>query len=73
WVAAWDQRYSMKSMPDSIADWSKPLPPEQWATQSPALKQQSADLEKAFAQGQDFMTYFKANLSEAKAEESQNA
>ncbi|MGQ3852892.1 DUF6708 domain-containing protein [Pseudomonas capsici] len=73
WIAAWDQRYTMKALPDSIADWSKPLPPEQQATPSPALKQQSADLEKAFAQGQDFMTYFKANLSESKAEESQNA
>ncbi|WP_374011531.1 DUF6708 domain-containing protein [Pseudomonas cichorii] len=70
WIAAWDQRYTMKALPDSIADWSKPLPPEQQAKPSPALKQQSADLEKAFAQGQDFMTYFKANLSEAKTEES---
>ncbi|WP_318670026.1 DUF6708 domain-containing protein [Pseudomonas capsici] len=73
WIAAWDQRYTMKALPDSIADWSKPLPPEQQAKPSQALKQQSADLEKAFAQGQDFMTYFKANLSESKAEESQNA
>ncbi|WP_308125043.1 DUF6708 domain-containing protein [Pseudomonas cichorii] len=63
WVAAWDQRYRMKSIPDSIADWSKPLPPEQWAVPSLALKEQSADIEKAFAQGQDFMTYFKADLS----------
>nr|WP_122314046.1 DUF6708 domain-containing protein [Pseudomonas cichorii] len=70
WIAAWDQRYSMKSMPDSIAEWSKSLPPEQWAVPSPALKAQSADIEKAFAQGQDFMTYFKVNLNKEKAEES---
>ncbi|MEN1835134.1 DUF6708 domain-containing protein [Pseudomonas lijiangensis] len=73
WVAAWDQRYSMKFMPDLIAEWSKPLPPEQQATPSSALKQQSADLEKAFAQGQDFMTFFKVKLNEAKSDKSQNA
>ncbi len=73
WIAQWDQRYSMKSMPDSIADWSKPLPPEQWAVPSPALKEQSADIEKAFAQGKDFMTYFKVELSESKAEDSSHA
>nr|WP_122314044.1 DUF6708 domain-containing protein [Pseudomonas cichorii] len=70
WIAAWDQRYSMKSMPHSIAEWSQPLPSEQWAVPSSALKAQSADIEKAFAQGQDFMTYFKVNLNKEKAEES---
>jgi hypothetical protein len=60
----------MKSLPESIADWSKPLPPEQWAKPSQALKEQSAKIEKAFAQGQDFMTYFNANLSKTDAKES---
>lgn len=73
WVAEWDHRFSMKSLPDYIAEWSKPLPSEQWAKPSPALKEQSAKIEKAFAQGQDFMTYFKANLNESKAEESTNS
>ncbi len=63
WVAEWDHRFSMKSLPESIADWSKPLPSEQWAKPSAALKKQSMKIEKAFAQGQDFMTYFKTNLS----------
>ncbi|APC14775.1 hypothetical protein BLL42_03175 [Pseudomonas frederiksbergensis] len=70
WVAEWDHGYSMKALPDSIADWSKPLPPELWAKPSAALKEQSAKIEKAFAQGQDFMTYFKANFSEAQKEPS---
>jgi hypothetical protein len=69
WVAEWDHRFSMKSLPDSIAEWSKSLPTEQWAKPSQALKEQSAKIEKAFAQGQDFMTYFKANLNEIKTEE----
>jgi hypothetical protein len=72
WVAAWDQRYSMKSLPDSIAEWSKTLPPEQWTLPSAELTKQSANIEKAFAQGQDFMTYFKVNLSETQTEEPQN-
>jgi hypothetical protein len=72
WVAEWDHRYSMKSLPNSIAEWSKSLPPEQWAKPSQALKEQSAKIETAFAQGQDFMTYFKANLNESNTEESVN-
>ncbi|WP_414910826.1 DUF6708 domain-containing protein [Pseudomonas sp. IT-P44] len=72
WVAEWDHRFSMKSLPESIAEWSKPLPSEQWAKPSQALKEQSAKIEKAFAQGQDFMTYFKANLNANKTEESKN-
>ena len=62
----------MKSLPNSIAEWSKSLPPEQWAKPSQALKEQSVKIEKAFAQGQDFMTYFKANLNESNTEESVN-
>ncbi|EJM77821.1 hypothetical protein PMI33_05837 [Pseudomonas sp. GM67] len=61
WVAEWDHGYSMKALPDSIADWSKPLPPEQWATPSAELVAQSARIEKAFAQGQSFMEYFNAS------------
>ena len=61
WVAEWDHGYSMKALPDSIADWSKPLPPEQWATPSAELVVQSARIEKAFAQGQSFMEYFNAS------------
>ncbi|WP_225609962.1 hypothetical protein [Pseudomonas sp. PDM02] len=70
WVAEWDHRFSMKSLPESIAEWSKPLPSEQWAKPSPALNEQNAKIEKAFSQGQDFMTYFKANLSKTEAKES---
>ncbi|WP_226299069.1 DUF6708 domain-containing protein [Pseudomonas sp. MM213] len=70
WVAEWDHRFSMKSLPNSIAEWSKPLPSEQWAKPSQALNEQSAKIERAFAQGQDFMTYFKANLSKTEAKES---
>jgi len=61
WVAEWDHRYSMKALPDSINQWSQPLPPEQWAQPSAALQEQSAKIEKAFAEGQSFMSYFDVN------------
>jgi len=73
WVAERDHRYSMKSLPSSIAEWSKELPIEQWAKPSTELKEQSAKIEKAFVQGRDFMTYFNANLNETKAENSANS
>ena len=69
WIAEWDHRYSMKALPDSIAEWSKPLSPEQWAKPSSALIEQSAKIENSFAQGKDFMTYFKTNLSVNESDE----
>ncbi|MBU1330748.1 MAG: hypothetical protein KJ884_07560 [Gammaproteobacteria bacterium] len=62
WVAEWDHRYSMKPMPASIEQWSQPLPPTQWAKPSSALLEQTAQIEKAFAQGQSFMDYFNSTL-----------
>ncbi|MNJ75535.1 hypothetical protein D3C77_726440 [compost metagenome] len=52
----------MKGFPESVEKWSEELPPEQWAQPSAALKEQSAKIEKAFARGQDFMSYFKIDL-----------
>lgn len=62
WVAEWDHGYTMKAMPASIAQWSQPLPVEQWAKPSKELKEQTARLEKAYANGQNFTDYFKAQL-----------
>lgn len=62
WVAEWDHGYSMKAMPASIAQWSQPLPVEQWAKPSKELKEQTARLEKAYANGQNFTTYFNSQL-----------
>ncbi len=70
WVAEWDHRFSMQSLPESIAEWSRPLPTEQWAKPSAALVDQTAKIEKAFAQGQDFMTYFKLNINVSETEKS---
>lgn len=62
WVAEWDHSYAMKTMPASIAQWSQPLPVEQWAKPSKELKEQTARLEKAYASGQNFTTYFNSQL-----------
>ncbi|MDX9678364.1 hypothetical protein [Pseudomonas zeae] len=63
----WDYHFSMTSLPGSIAEWSELPPPEQWGKSSPARKYQSAKIEKTFAQGQDFMTYFKDELNESQS------
>ena len=70
WVAEWDHRFSMKSLPESVAEWSRPLPLEKWAKPSAALVDQTVKIEKAFAEGQDFMTYFKSDINITKTEES---
>nr|WP_253440491.1 DUF6708 domain-containing protein [Pseudomonas migulae] len=62
WVAEWDHGYSMKSLPDSISDWSRPLPAEQWVKPSAELNIQSARIEKAFAQGKSFSAYFETGI-----------
>lgn len=58
-VSEWDHRYKMRNMPRSIEEWSEPLPFEQWAQPSKILQEQSNKIEKAFASGVDFITYFK--------------
>jgi hypothetical protein len=64
WVAEWDHRHSMKPMPDSIEQWSQPLPPAQWAKPSSELLAQTAEIEKAFSKGLSFMDYFNSTLGE---------
>ncbi len=59
-IAELSHRYSMKAMPECVADWSKPLPPEQWAKPSEELLKQSAEIEKAFDEGICFTDYFDA-------------
>ncbi len=63
WIAERDHKYSMKAMPESITEWSTPLPAEHWSKPSLELKEQSLKIQKAFSNGQDFMSYFKANVS----------
>lgn len=63
WVAEWDHGFSMKSLPDSVSDWSRPLPPEQWVKPSAELNIQSARIEQAFTQGKGFSAYFETRIN----------
>lgn len=67
-VSAWVNRRPRASFPKEVLDWSQPLPSEQWAVPSEALKKQSADIRKAFAKGQDLVDYFKVPLSKPETE-----
>ncbi len=64
-ISAWVNRRPKASFPKEVLDWSQPLPLEQWAVPSEALKKQSADVRKAFAKGQTLLDYFKVQLSQA--------
>ncbi|MFJ2682323.1 DUF6708 domain-containing protein [Pseudomonas sp. NPDC087342] len=64
WIAEWDLKYSMKVFPQSIIEWSMPLPEKLWSKPSTELKEQSSKIQEAFSNGQDFLSYFKANVNE---------
>lgn len=69
WVAEWDHRYSMKSMPASVEEWSRPLPAAQWAKPSAELLKQNAALAKSYAQGKNFTDHFNTEFNQAKTAE----
>ncbi|WP_080636217.1 DUF6708 domain-containing protein [Pseudomonas sp. ATCC 13867] len=69
WVAEWDHRYSMKSMPTSVEEWSRPLPAAQWAKPSAELLKQNAALAKSYAQGKNFTDHFNTEFNQAKTAE----
>ena len=55
------------AFPDSIREWSKPLPAEQHAKPSAELVQQSAELRQAMSKGQSLFGYYKVKFSEPEA------
>ena len=52
------------AFPDSIREWSNPLPAEQHAQPSAELLQQSAELRHALSEGQSLFDYYKVKFSE---------
>ena len=52
------------AFPESIREWSKPLPAEQHAQPSAELVQESAEVNVALSQGQSLMDYYKVKFSE---------
>ncbi|WP_314918316.1 DUF6708 domain-containing protein [Pseudomonas helleri] len=55
------------AFPDSIREWSKPLPAEQHAKPSAELVRQSAELRQAMSKGQSLFGYYKVKFSEPEA------
>lgn len=62
-IAEWFEHLPKAGFPKAVHEWSKPLPPERWATPSSELLTQSAALEAAFAREQSFPEYFKSSLA----------
>jgi hypothetical protein len=62
-VAEWFSLLPQAGFPKAVRDWSKPLPPEQWAKSSAELLQQSEELQAAYKKGQSFMQHFNLDLA----------
>ena len=62
--AQWVNRRPKAAFPESIREWSKPLPAEQHAKPSAELLQQSAELRYALSQGQSLLDYYQVKFSE---------
>lgn len=60
----WINTRPKAAFPESIREWSKPLPAEQHAQPSAELVQESAEVNLALSQGQSLMDYYKVKFSE---------
>ena len=66
-LAQWVSNQPKAAFPDSIVEWSKPIPPEQHAQPSPELLQQSAEVREAFSQGLSLLEFYNIKFSQDKA------
>ena len=60
----WINTRPKAAFPESIREWSKPLPAEHHAQPSAELVQQSAELRLALGQGQSLLDYYKVKFAE---------
>jgi len=71
-LAQWVGNQPKAAFPDSIVEWSKPIPAEQHAQPSPELLQQSAEVREAFSQGLNLFEFYNIKFTDedisAKAE-----
>ena len=71
-LAQWVSNQPKAAFPDSIVEWSKPIPAEQHAQPSPELLQQSAEVREAFSQGLNLFEFYNIKFTDedisAKAE-----
>lgn len=57
-LAAWINGLPRTSLPREVAQWSKPLPPEQWQQPSAELLEQSKEVQKVLRRGKTLVDYF---------------
>lgn len=62
-IAEWFEHLPKAGFPKAVREWSKPLPPEQWAQPSAELLAQSADIQAAYARGLSLPEYFNSPLA----------
>ena len=63
-LAQWVSNQPKAAFPDSIVEWSKPIPPEQHAQPSPELLQQSAEVREAFSQGLNLFEFYNIKFAD---------
>lgn len=54
WIAEWSHRVGRPVLPEQMQQWSQPLPSEQWAKPSEALRRASQEVQAAMAKGTGF-------------------
>ena len=64
YISGWVNNRPKAAFPKEVLEWSRPLPPDQHAMPSEALLEESAEIRKAFAKGQNLLDYFKVKFSE---------
>ena len=63
-LAQWVGNQPKAAFPDSIVEWSKPIPAEQHAQPSPELLQQSAEVREAFSQGLNLLEFYNIKFAD---------
>lgn len=63
-LAQWVSNQPKAAFPDSIVEWSKPIPAEQHAQPSPELLQQSAEVREAFSQGLSLLEFYNIKFAD---------
>ncbi|RRV06362.1 hypothetical protein EGJ27_14960 [Pseudomonas sp. v388] len=63
-IAEWVERLPRTGFPKAVREWSKPLPPEQWAKPSAELLEESKVVRRSFRKGVDLFQYFKERRTE---------
>ncbi|MCO8162137.1 hypothetical protein NJC38_08190 [Pseudomonas sp. 21LCFQ010] len=72
-LAAWINGLPRKSLPREVAQWSRPLPPEQWQQPSAELLEQSQEVQKVLRWGKTLVDYFEGLSAPAPTKRKQHS